>query len=217
MRSLAYNDGDRCEIFPGAVCEIRSVFKDVKCSVEEREEIEYTIDQSVKNIEIWKAHLLRCINQESASHEVLENILLISDWAMKYLPKKYRESQRDWFGKRGISWHITVLLYWHITRQIETLTIVHIFEKCNQDGPAVVAIFDDVLKQLKTVLPDLSTVYMRQDNAGCYHSALAMLVIHQIAKNNGVKLGRLDFSQKVLRPKGCNDKRTPEKISVLWP
>ena len=25
---------------------------------------------------------------------------------MKYLPRKYRESQTDWFGKRGIPWHI---------------------------------------------------------------------------------------------------------------
>jgi hypothetical protein len=30
---------DRCEIFPIVVSEIRSVFKEVTCSVEEREEI----------------------------------------------------------------------------------------------------------------------------------------------------------------------------------
>lgn len=109
------------------------------------------------------------------------------------MPKKYRESQRDWFGKRGISWHITVAIR-KCAEDIQMLTIVHIFEKCTQDSLTVLAIFDDVLKQLKTVLPDLSSVYMKQDNAGCYHSALAMLATHQIAINNGVKLARLDFS-----------------------
>ncbi len=169
---------DRCEIFPIVVSEIRSVFKEVTCFVEEREEIEYIMEQSVKNIENWKAHLLRSINQDLAKHDILDDIddqsvLLVSDWVMKYIPRKYRESQRDWFGKRGISWHITVAIKKSSDNEIQMLTFVHIFEKCNQDGPAVVAIFDDVLQQLKSVLPVLSTVYMKQDNAGCYHSALA--------------------------------------------
>lgn len=190
---------DRCDIFPSTLREIYSVLKDVKCTVEEREEMEYIISQSVKNIESWKAHLLRSINQDSARHEILEStyensVLLVSDWAMKYLPRKYRESQRDWFGKRGIPWHITVAIRKCSDNDIQMLTIVHIFKKCTQDGPAVVAIFDDVLKQLKTALPELASVYMKQDNAGCYHSALAMLAIHQIATGHGVKLARLDFS-----------------------
>ena len=36
--------------------------------------------------------------------------LLIMDWAMKFLPTSYREIQRDWFGKKGKSWHITVAI-----------------------------------------------------------------------------------------------------------
>ena len=32
------------------------------------------------------------------------------DWAMKFLPVKSREPQCDFFGKRGISWHITVVI-----------------------------------------------------------------------------------------------------------
>ena len=96
---------------------------------------------------------------------------------MKYLPRKYRESQRDWFGKRGILWHITVAMKKSTNGDIQMLTLVHIFQKCTQVH-TVLAIFDDVIKQLKTVLP---TVYMKQDNAGCYHSALSLLSIQKIA------------------------------------
>lgn len=103
------------------------------------------MEQSVKNVENWKAHLLRSINQDLAKHDILEGIddqsvLLVSDRVMRYIPKKYRESQRDWSGKRGISWHITVAIKKNDNDEIQMLTFVHIFEKCNQDGPAVVAI-----------------------------------------------------------------------------
>ena len=27
---------------------------------------------------------------------------------MKFLPASFRETQRDWFGKKGKSWHVTV-------------------------------------------------------------------------------------------------------------
>ena len=69
--------------------------------------MEYQISEARQNIQAWKAHLLRSINQDAARHEILENldaksIFLTMDWAMKFLPRKFRESQSDWFGKRGI-------------------------------------------------------------------------------------------------------------------
>ena len=35
---------------------------------------------------------------------------LIMDWAMKFLPLKYRETQGEWFGKKGLSWHVTAAI-----------------------------------------------------------------------------------------------------------
>lgn len=60
---------DRCSIFPSALKEIRAAVKSVECSSEEREEMEYTLDQSAHNIEAWKAHLLRSINQDAAKRK----------------------------------------------------------------------------------------------------------------------------------------------------
>ena len=31
-------------------------------------------------------------------------VLITQDWAMKFLPQKYWETQTDWYGKRGIRW-----------------------------------------------------------------------------------------------------------------
>ena len=100
---------------------------------------------------------------------------------MKYLPRKYRESQADWFGKRGISWHIATAMR-KSEGQLRMMTFVNIFQGCNQDSVTVLAIVDDVLKQLKATMPELRCVHFRQDNARCYHSASTLLLIKQVAK-----------------------------------
>ena len=74
------------------------------------------------------------------------------------------------------------------------LTFVHIRESCNQDSVTVLAIIDDVLKQLKTTMPDdVNCVYFRQDNAGCSHSASMLLAIQQVANKYHINV-KLDFS-----------------------
>ena len=35
-----------------------------------------------------------------------DGVLIIMDWAMKYMPQRYREKMTDFFGKRDINWHV---------------------------------------------------------------------------------------------------------------
>ena len=131
---------------------------------------------------------------------------------MKYLPRKYRESQSDWFGKRGISWHITTAIR-NSEGQPQMLTFVHIFQSCNQDSVTVLAIIDDVLKQLKTTMPDVNCVYFRQDNAGCYHSASTLLAIQQVANKYHITV-KLDFSDPQGGKGSCDRKAATIKNHV---
>ena len=55
----------------------------------------------IPDIDGWKAHILRAAHQDTAKSAVVENLAdnqVIS----------YRETQRDWFGKKGKSWHVSV-------------------------------------------------------------------------------------------------------------
>ena len=97
---------------------------------------------------------------------------------MKYLPRKYRESQTDWFGKRGIPWHVTVATK-REGDEMQMLTFVHIFKPCNQDNCAV---------------PNLASVYYRQDNAGCYLCGATIVCARVLCEQFGVSIKRLDFS-----------------------
>lgn len=202
---------DRCEILPNVFHEIQNALDSIDCSEEERDDMEYDISQSKKNIQAWKAHLLRAVNQDVARHQFLEtldkeSVLLVMDWAMKFLPRKFRESQSDWFGKRGIPWHLAVATRKNDNDETEMVTFVHCFESCNQDSCSVLAVVDDVFSQLKSIFPEMTSVNVRSDNAGCYHSASTMLTIHQIAVKNGIKLGRLDFSEPQSGKGACDRK-----------
>ncbi|CAF4902432.1 unnamed protein product, partial [Rotaria magnacalcarata] len=100
---------------------LTSTLNKIERFLEETEKDEELLDRTLKkfrsyheSIEAWKAHLLRSINQDLCRENLLDKlsnneIYLNLDWAMKFLPIKSREPQSEFFGKRGISWHITVI------------------------------------------------------------------------------------------------------------
>jgi hypothetical protein len=147
-------------LIPSAFNEIDFALNDLVIDSEEQKEMAYVIAQSKKNIQAWKAHLLRAINQDEARLNLLQDlnptsVLVVLDWAMKFLPRKYRKSQSDWYGKKGISWHIAVAMTKR-EGKLEMLTFVHVFKSCTQDSYSVMAIIDDVIGQLKTERPELT-------------------------------------------------------------
>jgi hypothetical protein len=182
------------------------------------EELTFTVKQAKTSIFAWKSHILRNIHQDVARVDALEaldesSVLVVQDWAMKYLPRKYRESQTDWFGKRGIPWHISVA-FRKISDQLEMLTFVHIFQACSQDMYAVIAVMEDVVKQIKNTMPRLKTVNYRQDNAGCYHSGPTIICAGKIGEKLGVKIKRLDFSDPQGGKGACDRKAATIKAHM---
>ena len=175
-----------------------------------REELVFRVKNAKNAILALKSHLLRSVNQDGARVQLLESIdelsvLIVQDWAMKYLPRKYRESQTDWFGKRGIPWHLRV-----VTRQegedLQMLTFAHIFKSCSQDSYAVLAVMADVIRQLKIAMPELKTICYRQNNASCYHYGNTLVCAAAIGHEEGVKIRRLDFSDPQGSKAACDRK-----------
>lgn len=186
---------------------------------EEIEELSYIVNQASQDIDAWKAHLLRSINQDLARFDVLKklkpnSVLLMLDWAMKYLPKKYRESQTDWFGKRGIPWHITVAITRDSDGKMQMLTFVHIFKSCTQDSSSVLAVIEDVFKQMKAVTPQITNYYLRADNAGCYHAATTLLGVKQLATMHNISLTQFDFSDPQGGKGSCDRKAASIKSKM---
>jgi len=75
----------------------------------------HDIHTATQKIHLWKDHILRTVHQDFAKNTILEKlkpnqVLIIIDWAMKFLPVSYRETQSEWFGKKGHPWHVCAVI-----------------------------------------------------------------------------------------------------------
>ena len=132
---------------------------------------------------------------------------------MKFLPAHYRETQAEFFRKRGISWHLTVCQSKHGV-ELVAQTFVHIIESGLQESHTVVTVMGHVLKTLKYEHPELTTVVYRQDNAGCYHCATIILACKLLRERTKVDLCRIDFRDPQGGKGPCDRKATQITMHV---
>lgn len=190
---------DQCETLKAAMKDIEEAVRNATFdSSDDREECLYLYQTAQHAIQLWKCHQLRSVRQDQARVDVLEllnegSVLIVSDWAMKFLPQMYRESQQDWYGKRGISWHICVV-FRRVSGDLQSQAFVHVIQSCSQGSHAVVMMLQHVLQTLKTEHPEIRQAFFRQDNAGCYHSSNTVSTLAQMERLVGIKVVSVDFS-----------------------
>ena len=172
----------------------------------------FLIEKNSEMIFNWKKHQLRSVHQDLSRQYVLENlddssVLFIMDWAMKWIETRYREKQSDWFGKKGLPWHLIVAIRRVKTNSVpsfaassdrnrfEYRTFCHIFDQCKQDALSIISILQDVFKRMKLNDPQFRYAYLRSDNGACYHNAITTTAIDEIYRNTDVFIRRIDFSE----------------------
>ena len=109
------------------------------------------------------------------------------------LAQRYRESQGDWFGKRGISWKISVV-YRRVEGVLQWQGFFYVIQACSQESFAVKAIMHHVLTTLKQDHLEINAAFFRQDNAGCYHFARTILACRHMGTRCGIRVVRRDFT-----------------------
>ncbi|KXJ23561.1 hypothetical protein AC249_AIPGENE12379 [Exaiptasia diaphana] len=182
------------------------------------DDLPYCYQTAVQAIDSWKAHLLRSDKQDKARTDILDaldenSVLITQDWAMKFLPQKYRETQADWFAKRGISWHISVAVR-KVDNALQHQTLIHVVKTSPQETDTGTWIMENVLATLKKEYPEINVAYFRQDNAGCYHSVALVSSCPQISLRTGIHIKRVDFSDPQGGKGACDRKAATVKGHV---
>ena len=206
-----------CEKLKSTLSEVKSLVNTTVIA-EDKDDLLYCYEQAAQAINAWKSHILRSVQQDKARTDILELLdnttaLITQDWAMKFLPQKNRETQQDWYGKRGISWHICVVVR-KVNSKLQHQTMIHIVKNALQESETVLWIMEHTLATIKRKHPELSTAYFRQDNAGCYHSVAVLSACPDITRQTGVHIKRVDFSDPQGGKGACDRKAATVKGHV---
>ena len=112
---------------------------------------------------------------------------------MNFEIAKYMETQQEWYGKRGLSWHITVLAF-NEYGKLKSLTLVHLFDNVVQDSNCIIGILDSVLSFVSKNFENHS-INLRSDNAACYHSQDLICLLPLFAEKHNVNVQSYHFSE----------------------
>ena len=63
---------------------------------------------------------------------------------------------------------------------------MHIIDKCKQDWFSVMYVLEASLLPIRANLPDVKEVFLRSDNAGCYHNAQVILGLPALGQSTGL-------------------------------
>jgi hypothetical protein len=124
----------------------------------------------------------------------------------------HNEKQEKYFGKRGISWHITCIVYLKNNELIST-TYVHIFDSCSQDVNAVIGCIDNVFFQIFSKFGS-KIIFFRSDNAGCYHCKSLIPIVYFLAKKHHLIAKQYDFCDSQTGKDICDRKISPIKKAI---
>ncbi|XP_063416575.1 uncharacterized protein LOC134698600 [Mytilus trossulus] len=196
----------------------------------EKEEFEHDISVSTEKIWAWRDHLIRTVNQDSCKKDLLQNlqsheVLIIADWAMKYIPQTFRETQSEWFGKQGISWHMICALVRkpqsendsndEDDKNYDIYSMVHIVEEQKQGWHIVSQIFSSAFKMLKSIHPHLRDVYIRSDNAGCYHALPLLSYLWKFRNDLSLNVKQYNFSEAQSGKDLCDSRTGTCRLHML--
>ena len=213
----------QCDDITSCLNKVHQIVKDGKtlsfyCK-DQLDDLLYDITKASDAIVQWKAHTMRSVNQECAKQDVLAKLdqsscPLVIDWAMKFLQLRYREKQSDWYGKRGLSWHISSVISRSQSDTFEVISYAHLFDQCTQDWFAVTSILEDLLKHLKLKNPLLQIVYLRSDEAGCYHNTSLIAAVNDVAKRAVIAVDSYHYSEPQSGKDICDRILCPMKSSI---
>ena len=96
----------------------------------------------------------------------------------------------------------------------EVECFVHIFNNCSQNSFAVLSVIENLLHKVKQEYPVVRTVYLRSDNAGCYHNGPLLLSLREVGVRTGVRPVRYDFSEPQAGKDICDRKTAAMKAHI---
>ena len=188
---------------------------DLDLSEKQKERARWDLDNSVSSIDAWKVQA----RQDTLDRLDDQTIMVMNDWAMKLLPMRLRETQSQWFAKRGISWHFSAVVHKSnhpdcpvVSASEHTIhTYAVAIDSCKQEWFSVSCILEEVLVCVKASHQSVFRAILRSDNAGRYHCGALLSTINSTSRRSGIEVICYDFSDPQSGKDLCDRKIAPCK------
>ena len=104
---------------------------------------------------------------------------------------------------------------YHETRQnLQVTCYIHLVNSCRQDGFAVLSILENLLSTIKPGNPEVTKVYLRSDEAGCYHNSKLLSSFQDLGYCLGIEIVRYDHSKPQSGKDICDRILCPMKAAI---
>jgi len=212
--SSAYSNERTCE-----VCSLPSrVITSITARVDSQHQV--LLSDAMEKLMLYLGHRVRVKNQRDRIDEIMASLseheaMVVMDFKMKFESLYFREKTTDFYGKKGLSWHGSMVYsrYTSSEREAseESLLDYHITYydhissgDSKQDYVAVMSYFEAVCRRITTELPHVRSLYVQSDNARCYEKGNLIVGLHRIAQAYGLNM--LTYVHTGIQDgKGCID------------
>ena len=178
----------------------------------------HDINAAINDICLYIKHLIRDAQQKKAKSQCFnklneETCFWLKDFCQKIIPVRFREGQKEYFGKKGMSMHVDVFFIKDgdaVKKQV-FFTIVY---RCEQGMASTLCICENVLKEFKKNNPHISKVFTKSDNAGSYHGNFIFEALYNVCKDVNLQLLRSDYNEPCRGKDQC-DRESAAAKSII--
>ena len=129
------------------------------------------------------------------------------------LPAKYREGQKEYFGKKGMNLHVNILFLKENQKLVKKVYFTAVY-RCDQGLTDSLCLVTIALDKMKKDFSNLEELYAKSDNASSYHGNFYIEALYQLCCERQIKLRRYDYSEPC-RGKGQSDRESAGAKCVL--
>ena len=130
----------------------------------------YDVEIAVQNKHEYIKHLMRDSQQKKAKYEAFDKLsestgFWLKDFCQKIIPVKFREGQKEYFGKKSVSLYVDILFYKVSEAQIKKPDV----------------------DQFRKDLPRVTNLYTKSDNADCCHGNHSAGAMYILCRQEGIR------------------------------